>query len=144
MGLILNNAAITVRIGGNYDGSAPTFTGTGVNFMARAREFRVTDSLEKTNVSGAGHARKRHRFHSAEGTLMLKGVVQALTGFAFKAVGAVTPVGKWVEVTTVPLSTMTTPDIYIGVITKWEESGSATESIFEEIEIDLNADVETV
>jgi hypothetical protein len=140
MGLILDDAAISVRLGGTWDGTAPVFSGSSVSFMGRARQLRVTDQIEATNVRGA-QGRKRSRFHSPEMTAMLNGVV-ASTGdcWAFKEAAGVSPVGVWIEITTIPNSNLTAPDTLIGVITKWEWSGSAGEVQIEEIEINLDPD----
>ena len=139
MGVILEDATIAVRIGPLWAGQAPVFTGLATSFMARARKLSVSDSVEKTNVKGAGQARKKNRYHSGEGMLTLSGVVQE-TGYEFKQPATAPLTKHYVEVTTVPSSLMETPDIYIGVIMKWDGEGNMGEASIETIEVDLDPD----
>lgn len=142
MGTILNNATLTVK-------TADTFAGltaaTATSFMARAREYEASDEDEKVDVAGAGSPRKKHQHHSASGTLMLRGVVLASSApFMFKAAGAVSPVGKWIQTSMIPTSTLSSPEVITGRISKWKHGASRGEAQVEEVEIDTDPDLPEV
>jgi hypothetical protein len=138
MGLILEDASISVAIGPKWTGIAPTF-GTGSSFMARAKRLHVNDKLEKADVHGAGSQFKAFRFFAEEQSLDLEGVVPA-TGFDYWADASTSPTGYWIQITTKELSSLTTSRVFQGVIEEWDWDASQGQPQMAKIKVALNPD----
>ena len=140
-GLILEDCAVSISVGQKADGSEPVF-GNAADYKGRVKELSIEESGEKTNLKAAGDVQKKHRFHSEGGTLHLKGFVKAV-GYFFTGQDGVGLLHHYIKVEHRPLSTMQSPYTWIGVIEKWETTGSTGEGQMENIDCDLTPDYTT-
>jgi hypothetical protein len=138
MGLIFENAALSIEVGDLYTGAAPVFAGTS-SFMAKAKRVRIGDEVELTNTQGAGSAVKQNRPHSREQIISLTGIVPA-TGDLSGPSTLASPVLYNVKVELKPLSTLSSPYTWYGMCRKWEYSTEQGDNQIEEIEINTAMD----
>lgn len=121
--LILEDATLVIKLVAQSGSAAPDFTAaTAVALFGVCRRLKVNRGMTKIDVSGAGDGSRRYRMTKHDGTCELESFVPT-TGLTYVLAG-VSLEGYFIQIVTHELSTLTTPQTYVGQIETWNWEGS--------------------
>ena len=136
-GLIIEDMALTLEDGGDYDGATPGSWGSPVDALCQVQNFQVRTSVRKKDVSGGCPGPAQNRYGKTEGTLTISALT--LPNGSHMFAGATTPEGRVIRVKQKTLSSLGSYTVYVGVITEWEYTAGMDGGQVERATIDLNA-----
>jgi hypothetical protein len=135
-GLTVADGSFQIEIGGQHvPGGSPTWGADTYTSLCILKTIRIQNKATKVDVGGACAVKNVF----VKPTLILTiGTVLPVSGISAYSADAATILRRWVRITRKNLSSMSTPEIYIGVIEEATLDGADASALMENVTIDCN------